>query len=142
MISRLEDFSSKVATRLDGLDRAGVQEIIRILVRRIEIDDARNEVIFRVPPPDGPSRPSPTDETSTWQHCTDVGRAQLRLDQPQSPFDPRFRTLRKDRRRIRAARHDPPHAQTPDQAKPLLMNLFFLDRLSARRHQRVITIPL
>lgn len=26
-------------------------------------------------------------------------------------------------------RHDPPHAQTLDQAKPLLMNLFFLDRL-------------
>jgi len=129
VISRLEDFSSKVATRLDGLDRAGMQEIIRILVRRIEIDDARIEVIFRVPPPDGPSRPSPTDETATWQHCTGVGRAQLRLDQPQSPPDPRFRTLRKDRRRFRAPRHDPHHAQTPDQAKPLLMNPFFLDRL-------------
>jgi len=72
VISRLEDFSAKVASRLDGLDRAGMQEIIRILVRRIEIDHARIEVIFRVPPPDGPSRPSPTDETATWQHCTGV----------------------------------------------------------------------
>jgi len=56
-------------------------------------------------------------------------RAQLRLDQPQSALDPRFRTLRHNRRRLRAPRHDPHHAQTPDQAKPLLMNPFFLDRL-------------
>ena len=34
-----------------------MQDIIRILVRRIEIDDARIEVIFRVPPPDGPPDP-------------------------------------------------------------------------------------
>ena len=53
----------------------------------------------------------------------------LRLDQPQSTSDPRFRTLRHNRRRLRSPRHDPPHAQTPDQAKPLLMNPFFLDRL-------------
>jgi site-specific DNA recombinase len=81
VISRLEDFSAKVATRLDDLDRAGMQDIIRILVRRIEIDDARIEVIFRVPPPDGPSRPSPTDQTATWQHCTGVGRTNSGLDQ-------------------------------------------------------------
>jgi len=34
-----------------------------------------------------------------------------------------------DRRCLRSSRHDPPHAQTLDQAKPLLMNQFFLDRL-------------
>ena len=38
-----------VANRLDGLDRLGMQELIRILVRRIEIDDERVEVVFRVP---------------------------------------------------------------------------------------------
>ena len=102
VISRLEDFSSKVATRLDGLDRACMQEIIRILVRRIEIDDARIEVVFRVPPPDGPSRPSPTDETATWQHCTGVGGAHIRLDDPLAA--PRAR-LREANRRL--PRHDP-----------------------------------
>jgi hypothetical protein len=54
---------------------------------------------------------------------------QLNLDQPQSTPDPRFRALREDRRSLRQARNDPPHAQTLDQAKPLLMNPFFLDRL-------------
>jgi len=42
VISVWKTSSAKVATRLDGLDRAGMQEIIRILVRRIEIDDARH----------------------------------------------------------------------------------------------------
>jgi hypothetical protein len=58
-------------------------------------------------------------------------RAELRLDQPQSTLDAPLRTLRQNRCRLRAARHDPPHAQTFDQAKPLLMNPFFLDRLLA-----------
>ena len=79
VISRLEDFSAKVANRLDGLDPAGMREIVRILVRRIEIDSDGIEVIFRVPPPNGPPRPTPTDETASWQHCTGVRRANFRL---------------------------------------------------------------
>jgi virulence-associated protein VagC len=31
-----------------------MQHIIRTVVRRIEIDDTGIEIIFRVPPPDGP----------------------------------------------------------------------------------------
>ncbi len=113
VISRLEDFSAKVATRLDDLDRAGMQEIIRILVRRIEIDDARIEVIFRVPPPDGPSRPSPTGKSANWQHCTGVRRTLLRLDQPKSPprqgrrSDHQIRSSLPIRRRSNA--HGPPY---------------------------------
>jgi hypothetical protein len=68
VISRLEDFSAKVKKRLDDLDRSNMQDIIRNLVRRIEIDESHIEVIFRVPPPDGPSTPSPTDESGSWQH--------------------------------------------------------------------------
>jgi hypothetical protein len=56
--------------------------------------------------------------------------ADLCMDQPQSPSRPRLRALRSHRRRLRAPRHDPAHAQTPHQAKPLLMIPFFLDRLS------------
>ena len=63
VISRLEDFSAKVAKGLDNLDRIGMQDIIRTVVRRIEIDDSRIEVIFRVPPPDGP--PGPRSPTKT-----------------------------------------------------------------------------
>jgi site-specific DNA recombinase len=79
VISRLEDFSAKVATSLNGLDSVGMQEIIRVLVRRIEIDGDAIEVVFRVPPPDGPSRPPPTGEAASWQHCTGVGRTLVRL---------------------------------------------------------------
>src|SRR5713101_1354819 len=55
VISRLEDFSAKVTTSLDNLDRFGMQDIIRTVVRRIEINDSRIEVIFRVPSSDGPA---------------------------------------------------------------------------------------
>ena len=79
VISRLEDFSAKVTTGLDNLDRLGMQDIIRTVVRRIEIDDSRIEVIFRVPSPDGLSGAgSPTKTIGSWQHCTGV-------DQPVSP---------------------------------------------------------
>ena len=40
-----------------------------------------------------------------------------------------FESLRQNSRRFRPSRHDPPHAQMLDQAKPLLVNPFFLDRL-------------
>ncbi|MER9237349.1 recombinase family protein, partial [Mesorhizobium sp. M0622] len=53
LISRLEDFSAKVTAGLAGLDRAGMRQIIRSVVRRVEIDDAHIEIIFRVPPLDG-----------------------------------------------------------------------------------------
>jgi site-specific DNA recombinase len=87
VISRLEDFSAKVTTGLDNLDRYGMQDIIRTVVRRIEIDESRIEVIFRVPSPDGPAGPrSQTKSTGSWQHCTGVGRTDVRLDQPQSPL--------------------------------------------------------
>ena len=85
VISRLEDFSAKVANHLDGLDPVGMQEIIRILVRRIEIDGDAIEVVFRVPPPNGPGQPPPTDKTASWQHCTGVRRTDLFVVRPKPP---------------------------------------------------------
>ena len=121
VISRLEDFSAKVTAGLDNLYRTDMRDIIRTVVRRIEIDASRIEVIFRVPSTDGPPEPrSPIRMIGSWQHCTGVGRAHARMDQPKPSFGPRFRS----------SRHDPYHAQTLDQTKPLLMNLNFLDRLS------------
>jgi site-specific DNA recombinase len=80
VISRLEDFSAKVTTGLNNLDRSGMQEIIRAVVRRVEIDESRIEVVFRVPAPDGPTGPrAPRNASSSWQHCTAVGGAVLCL---------------------------------------------------------------
>jgi site-specific DNA recombinase len=80
VISRLEDFSAKVTSGLDHLDQFGMQDIIRTVVRRIEIDDSQIEVIFRVPSPDGPRGPkSPTKTTGSWQHCTSVGGTNIRM---------------------------------------------------------------
>ena len=111
VISRLEDFSAKVATRLDDLDRAGMQDIIRILVRRIEIDDARIEVIFRVPPPDGPSKPSPTGKSANWQHCTGVCRTNHRLARPLPAPRKGLGKPQPQRPRLPPPRLHPPDAQ-------------------------------
>ena len=128
VVSRLEDFAAKVTTGLDNLDRFGMRDIIRTVVRRIEIADSRIEVTFRVPSPDGPPGPQSQTKTASWQHCTDVGREDLCLDQSQSPAGSRLRALRRDRRRIHSARHDPHHAQTA-YSKSLVMNRNFSDGL-------------
>lgn len=73
LIGRLEDFASRVHGGLESLDWDGTREIIRTMVRRIEIDKDRVEIVFRVPPPpsgnDGnPARPT-RPEDHVWQDC-------------------------------------------------------------------------
>ena len=62
VIGRLEEFAGRVRAGLDGLDWHGRREIIRALVRRIEIDREEVEVVFRIPgappPADGGTIPS------------------------------------------------------------------------------------
>jgi site-specific DNA recombinase len=73
IIGRLEDFAAKVHQGLDDLDWTGKRDIIRTMVRRIEIDGTHVEVVFRVPPPnpEGPSlRHNPSQTAGIWQHCT------------------------------------------------------------------------
>jgi site-specific DNA recombinase len=78
VLSRLEDFSAKVSQGLDRLDWQGMRQIIHTVVRRVEIDHNDVEVVFRVPPTDGPSGAGPQSPSrGTWQHCTD-GYARLR----------------------------------------------------------------
>ncbi len=88
VIGQLEDFASKVRHSLESLDWLSIREIIRTLVRRIEIDGDQVEVIFRVPPPvgsGGPSWPGPASgEPPVRQDCTVDRGAVLRLAQPQS----------------------------------------------------------
>ena len=127
VISRLEDFSAKVANRLDGLDPGGMQEIIRILVRRIEIDGDAIEVVFRVPPPNGPGEPPPTDKTASWQHCTGVGRTNDRLAQPLPKTGQGLGKPQRHGPPVPSLRLHPPHV-----AKALQSRMNFRVKLSAQ----------
>ncbi len=69
VMGRLEDFSAKVRDNLDLLDWASRREIIRLMVRRVEIDDGQVEIVFRVPPPPSGGRDGDRDGQSR-QRCT------------------------------------------------------------------------
>jgi site-specific DNA recombinase len=79
--SQLEDFATKVRAGLDTLDWLGTRDIIRTLVRRIEIDGDDIEVVFRVPPPSGSAPPPPGPaggNAPNWQDCTGGRGARIR----------------------------------------------------------------
>jgi site-specific DNA recombinase len=65
VIGKLETFATMVQDRLDKADWPMRRDIIRTLVRRIEIDDQCVRVIFRVDPPPGSSG----DPRRILQHC-------------------------------------------------------------------------
>src|SRR4029077_4969461 len=110
VVSRLEDFSAKVITGLDHLDRLGMRDIIRTVVRRIEINDSRIEVVFRVPSPgDSPGPGSSTKMTGSWQHCTSVGRTYTRLVEPLPPTGQGLGEPQSQRSRFPQTRFHPPH---------------------------------
>ncbi len=72
IIGRLEDFANKVHQSLDELDWNGTREIIRAMVRRIEIDGDHVNVVFRIPPSsEGAASPfgGTCPEGDNWQHC-------------------------------------------------------------------------
>jgi site-specific DNA recombinase len=86
VIGHLEEFAGKVRHSLDVLDWYGQRDIIRTLVRRIEIDGDRIEIVFRIPlPPEhgDPTKPASADrDPGSWQHCTGESRENLRLVRP------------------------------------------------------------
>ena len=55
-----------------------------------------------------------------WKSCSRAGRPAVSAE---------IRELIRDRRRLRAPRHDPPHAPSLDQVKPFSLNHDFRDRL-------------
>jgi len=78
VIGRLEEFAARVRTGLDGLDWLGQREVIRALVRRVEVDHDQIEVVFRIPgasPPDSGATPGSNlhgkagELTPVRQHC-------------------------------------------------------------------------
>jgi site-specific DNA recombinase len=80
VIGRLEDFSIKVRANLDLLDWAARREVIRLMVRRIEIDHGQIEIVFRIPPPSRSE--SGDDHSRPKQHCTAERRPPLRRQPP------------------------------------------------------------
>ena len=114
IMGQLEDFATRVRHSLDALDWIGTREVIRAIVRRIEIDRDHIEVVFRVPPPandTSPPRPNPaTDQSSVWQDCT-VGRgADHRLAEPVPQAGQGLGMPEPTRTRLPAPDVDPPHA--------------------------------
>jgi site-specific DNA recombinase len=79
VICHLEGFAAKVSEGLDRLEPVGQREIIRALVKRIDVDNGEIEIMFRVPPPDAPIGPqSPARDRPNWQQCTAVPQQDLR----------------------------------------------------------------
>lgn len=75
ILARLETFASKVKEGLAEADWLTRRELIRTLVKRVEVDQEHVNVIFRI----GPTTPStPSDHhTQSLQHCGRRGQAAL-----------------------------------------------------------------
>jgi site-specific DNA recombinase len=67
VIGRLEEFAAKVADSLDSLDWSGKRELIRTLVKRVEVYAKEVKVVFKVG--SGPFAPRATDHVENWSHC-------------------------------------------------------------------------
>jgi len=65
IIGRLEEFASKVINSLDSLDWNTQREIIRLLVKRVEVDTEQVNVVFRV----GEISDVPKSEPESLQDC-------------------------------------------------------------------------
>lgn len=72
LIVRLGEFAAKVKSKLDKLDWDSKRQIIRSLVKRVEIDQEQVNVVFRVGPLPFELAPS---RGQSLQHCNRRGRA-------------------------------------------------------------------
>jgi site-specific DNA recombinase len=75
VIGRLEEFITRMRTGVGELDWNGRRDVIRALIRRIEIDHDDVDVVFRVPdraPDGGPSGSAAGPASSNRQHCGNV----------------------------------------------------------------------
>ena len=73
ILGRLEDFACRVHDRMSDLDWHQRRELIRLLVKRVEIDHEQINVVLRVDPP--PSRSDPSGSGIYLQNCSRRDRA-------------------------------------------------------------------
>lgn len=75
ILGRLDEFTSRVTAGLLEADWLTRREILRALVKRVEVDQEHVRVVFRVnPPPPVASPPTSEKDSPSLQHCK--GRAQ------------------------------------------------------------------
>jgi site-specific DNA recombinase len=67
ILGRLETFAAKGKGGLQQADWQTRRDIMRALVKRVEVDEQQIRVVFRVSPTLLP--PSSDDASHTWQHC-------------------------------------------------------------------------
>lgn len=69
ILGHLDEFAARIKTGLHEADWLTRREIIRALVKRVEIDQEQVRVVFRVNPP-SLTPPSPSEkEAQSLQHC-------------------------------------------------------------------------
>lgn len=73
ILGHLETFAAKVKDGLQYADFQTRRDIIRALVKRVQVDEQHIRIVFRVSPTSLP--PSSDDASHNWQHC---GRRVLR----------------------------------------------------------------
>ena len=74
VIGQLEEFARRVSDGLQGSDWLARREIIRALVKRVEIDDQEVRIVYRVSPSPFENRP----QQGISQHCWGRGCCILR----------------------------------------------------------------
>src|SRR4051812_13693160 len=79
IIGRLEDFAKQVRQRMDAPDWSLQRDLIRLLVKRVEVDHDEINVVFRVAPPPASLPPGPEGGRS-WQDCWRSDPAPARRD--------------------------------------------------------------
>jgi site-specific DNA recombinase len=87
IIGRLEDFADRVHHRVAEADWHQRRELIRLLVKRIEIDREDVNIVFRVEPLHSPPDPNGSGTGSILQDCRRRGHRAVR--RPLRAFHPR-----------------------------------------------------
>ena len=75
ILGRLDEFALRVNNGLDQADWSTRREIIRALVKRVEIDQEQVRVVFRVNPPPGAPLPPSDKDSQSLQHCGGRGQS-------------------------------------------------------------------
>ena len=81
IIGRLEDFVAKLQDGLEAADWTSQRDLIRALVKRVEVAQGNVNIVFRIDPYQGDNDP----EKKSLQLCR--GRDTTSLRDPLSPLD-------------------------------------------------------